>query len=496
MKKLFVLIVQILTAASVYTWLSEPSMQEEVPVMYWKSDSNPQRFEQIELFHNWLKKHGHVTKDGKPGVELRLDQSSIQTSMIHAVSGVGGDIIDVGAVTKFFHSMGVAEDLTPTAAAGKFDMTNTYSGLKGMLIFNGRQYAFICNGNLHNMWFNLDTLKKYGMPPPPEEWTPEEFEKYAREYVKRANEGNPRPRNFFGQSMVSQERMLLSMTRSLGYDFFNETMTASAIDNPATLKSLELLYKWTYEDRLFPTAAEVASANETGGYGGAVYSQFINGKLAMIITGRYALIRFRELEAPINIHSSQYPMWDFKSMVISSRSTIIYKGSTNKKYAELFMTFLADKEYNDYIIEGADGLPPNPVYAIGNPKYLNPRPNEGNVHAAELRWAMEISLPASESPYFNVLGTNWTTYVMGKYFSNSVTAQAALAEARMRYDMGIADTVKANDELREQYKIDMANQKIIDECKARGKKIPAKLIKNPFYLVYYRARGMLEEEGK
>ncbi len=548
MKKLFALIVLVLAAASVYTWLSQPAMQEEVPIMYWKSDSNPQRFEQIELFHDWLIKKGHfitstqvikekdiknaedvrdsdalyqlVKKDGKielinnrnnnasftsdgdsnitltlkkPAAELRLDQSNTQTSMIHAVSGVGGDIIDVYEVTRFFHSMGVAEDLTPDAAAGKYDMAHTYPGLSGLFIFNGRQYAYLCNGNVFNMWFNLDTLKKYGMDTPPEEWTPETFEAYAREYVKRANADNPKPRNFFGESITGKDPFLLCMSRSMGHDFYNETMTRSNINNPATKKALELFYKWTYEDRLFPTAADVASANEAGGYGGATFSQFINGKLAMVITGRFALIRFRELKYPINVWSTQYPMWDFKNMIVSARSTIVYKGSKNKKYTQLFMEFLADKEYNEYIIEGADGLPPNPSYAIGNPKYLNPRPSEGNVHSAELKWALETSYSPSISPYFNILGTNWANYVMGKYFSNKATVDAALAEAEMRYNTGIDDTIKANDDLRKQYEVDMANQKIIDECKAQGKKIPAKLIKNPFYLGYYRAQGMLEE---
>ena len=311
--------------------------------------------------------------------------------------------------------------------------------------------------------------------------------------MKRANADNPKPQNFFGESIANKEPFLLCMSRSMGHDFYNETMTRSNINNPATEKALELFYKWTYEDRLFPTAADVASANEAGGYGGATFSQFINGKLAMIITGRFALIRFRELKDPINVWATQYPMWDFKNMIVAARSTIVYKGSKNKEFTRLFMEFLADKDYNEYIIEGADGLPPNPSYAIGNPKYLTPRPNEGNVHSAELKWALETSFCPSISPYFNILGSNWTIYVMGKYFNGRATAKEALQEAEMRYNTGIDDAIKANDELRKQWEADIASQKIIDKCKEQGEKIPAKLIINPFYLGYYRAKGLLEE---
>ena len=493
MKRLFVIITLILTAAAFYTWLIQPEQQEEVPVMYWKSDANPQRYEQIRLFHKWLIDKGHVNEKGRPEVELRLDPSSPQTSMIHAVSGVGGDVIDVYEVTRFFHSMGVAEDLTPYVAKGHYDISHTYPGLDGLFVFDGHQYAYLCNGSVYNMWFNVDTLKKYGMSPPPEEWTPEEFEKYAAEYVKRANADNPNPRLFFGQSITGQDGFLLCITRSEGYDFYNETLTSSTVNNPATLKGLKLFYKWTYKDRLFPTSADVASANDAGGYGGMNYSQFINGKLAMIIAGRFALIRFRELSEPLTVCSSQYPMYGFKNMIVSARSVIMYKGSKNKDLARLFFEFLADREYNEYIIEGSDGLPPNPSYAVGNPKYLNPRPNEGNVHSAELKWALKCSYSNAISPYFNLLGTNWTTQAMGKYFSEQASAEEALAEAQMRYNMGIADTIRDNSELRVRWEKGVADQKIIDECKRVGKKIPAKLIANPFYLGYYRSRGMLEE---
>ncbi len=492
MKNLFLLISGVLIIASLYTWMTMADHRSNVPVIYWKSDANPQRYEQVDLFHQWLRDNNHVTPEGKPVVELRLDPGSRQSSVIHAVSGVGGDLIDTGVMTRFFYAMGVTEDLAPAAANGGYGLDNTYRGLEGALVFNGDQRAYLCNAAVANLWFNLDTLKKYGMDAPPEEWTPEEFEAYGKEFVKRANADNPKNRVFFGQSMAGNANFILCIARSNGLDFYNETMTRATIYNDVNINTFKLLYKWTYVDRLFPTATELESANVESGYGGVGFAMFLNGRYAMVNAGRYALIRFREFTRPINLHSAQYPMYEFKNMVITARSVIIYAGSRNKEYAGLFLEFLAGRRYNEYIIEGADGLPPNPRYAIGNPRYLSPSPNEGNVHAAELKWALECAYPGSESPYFNMMGTNWINNGMDKYFNNLCSAEDALKEAELRYNTGIADSIKANPELRTQWEKDVKDQTIIDECKAQGKKIPADLIKNPFYLAYYEARNMLE----
>lgn len=492
MKKLFLAILGILIVASIYTWMTRASHQKEVPVIYWKSDANPQRYEQIELFHKWLVKKGHVTPTGKPAAELRLDPSDARSSMIHAVSGVGGDLIETNTV-RFYEAMGVTDDLTPYAKQGKYDIAHTYKGLAGILDVNGKQRAYITNGAVGNFWCNLDTFKKYDMPEPPEEWTPEEFEAFGKEFVARANKDNPKNRVFFGQSILTSMTMVQCISRSKGYDFYNETLTRSTINNPEVVKAFKLLYKWTYEDRLFPTAAEVASANVQSGYGGANFSQFMSQQYAIIQTGRYALIRFREFATPLNVKSVQLPMYEFKNLLISARQITVYAGSKNKQLARWFLEFLADKDYNDYIIEHADGLPPNPEFAIGNPKYLAPRPNEGNVHAAELKWALEIALPNASSPYFNLMGTDWSSYSLNKYTNNLCSAEEAAQEAEARYNASIADSIEANPELKAQWEKDTEDQVKINELKEKGLKIPAKLIKNPFYLAYYRAKGMLEE---
>lgn len=75
MNKLFFGILAVLVAASIYTYLSEPEQQTGYPLIYWKSDPNPQRYEQLEMFSKWLEKtHPELQKTpGVPAFGIKLD---------------------------------------------------------------------------------------------------------------------------------------------------------------------------------------------------------------------------------------------------------------------------------------------------------------------------------------------------------------------------------------------------------------------------------------
>ncbi|HAI13799.1 MAG TPA: hypothetical protein DCM28_18985 [Phycisphaerales bacterium] len=80
------------------------------------------------------------------------------------------------------------------------------------------------------------------------------------------------------------------------------------------------------------------------------------------------------------------------------------------------------------------------------------------------------------------------------YINNMSTAEAAAKRAADRVNGEIQRTLIENPELKAQYDKAMKDQKKIEEFKKNGQKIPASLIQNPFYLRYYRVKGMLKEE--
>ncbi len=545
MKKLFLGILLLLVAAAFYTVLTATDRVSEVPVITWRTDTNPQREEQIMLFREWLVRNGHIQKDkdGKPvlytqqeadalnahyGVKpgephsvkagdkkpngnVVAETASNQSTLIQAVSGMAGDVFDTADVLGY-QQMGVGTAVTEDADRNGYGLSTTYPGMAGLLVgMDGEQYAYPCNGSSVSFWINLDTLRRFGVKDIPVDWTPEEFEAIGKEYVKRANDGLSRQEFFFTQSLDSGSgvNLLTAIVRSKGCDLYNETLTRCIADNDVFKENIKRFYKWTYEDRLVPNAADIASMSTESGYGGADFSNFISGKYAMVMTGRYCLIRFREVQDEknkaliregrepnyrINFATRLLPQYEFKNLSLSTRAAMLYRGSGEAELGKLFLQFLAGEEYNRYIVNHGDGLPPNPNLVMKELKAIpETRPNEGNVNLQEVEWALTIGIPLAYSPYVKTGTPSWLQSSINQYFNNRMTLDEAVRNIEVRYNMEIETSKKANPRMMEAWKKDWAIQQKIDEYKKAGRKIPAEWIKNPFHLKYYREKGMLQE---
>ncbi len=497
MKKFFLAILAVLAIASTATIATLDKNKDPRIALSWRTNADESRYYQVELFDRWQIENGHTTPEGKALCRIRLETASNQSSLIQAVSGVGGDIID--ALVYQFQPMGLCVDITEPAQKMGFSLDNTYPSFASLMEVDGRQYAASANAFCRNVWANTDTFRQYGMEPPPEEWTPEEFERIGKEFVKRANEGKKKQDVYFIQPLLSDGyHFTVCFARSLGVDLFNETLTGTQLDHPAFSDLFNLLYKWTYEDRLCPTASETTSMSADAALGGVNLWQFASGKYALITTVRSDVIRLRQSEYRPSIATSQMPMHEFKNMPISIRPLICYTGSKHKEEVMLFFQYLADKDYNDLIIRTGDGLPPNPKYAIDNPDFLAPKyyQNEGNLHANELKWALSIAYAMPYSPYVPTEGRNWIGYSLERFSAGQSTAEEAVVYGQKRYTDEFQETIKRNPELRAKYLADLEVQKKIDALKKEGKKIPLSWIKNPFYKGYYMAKGMAYDDKK
>ena len=497
MRKIFILVLAVLVAASALTWMTLDGRRDSRVRLSWRTDPGVIRYEQAELFQKWQVEHGRKAKDGGPLCEVSVDSASNQSSLIQAVSGMGGDIID--ALVYQYQPMGLCTDLTDAAKQMGFTLDRTYPAFATLMTVDGRQYAASANAFCRNIWANVDTFRKYGLEPPPEEWTPEEFEAIGKEFVKRANAGKERQEVFFTQPLLSDGyHFAVCFARSLGVDLYNETLTGTQLDDPAFLKLYRLLYRWTYVDRLCPTPAESASMTVDSSLGGLNFSQFVSGKFALITTVRSEVIWMRRSSLRPHISTSQMPMYEFKNMPVSIRSLICYRGSHHKDDVMLFFKYLADREYNEEIIRTGDGLPPNPKFALDNPEFLAPPayPNEGNLHANELKWAMNIGYAMPYSPYVPSEGRCWLMLALERYSAGLNSAEEAVAYARMRYADEFRQTVERNPKLRKKYLADLKLQEKIDTLKKEGKPIPLSWIKNPFYRGYYRAKNRIVDDNK
>lgn len=491
MKKLFLAILAVLCIASVVTVMTLKERNRR-PTIVWSASLCQERVDQVAAFHDWLRANGYVDKDGELLFTVQLENASNQSILVQAVSGMAGDLIDYVPV-KRFASMGVLEDITDYAKEKGLDPGSNYGQARDLLMYEDRQYAYPCNLAADALLCNVDLFRKYGMNPPPEEWTPDEFEAIGKEFVRRANEGKPRQETFLSGAMPA---VILPIARSAGVDVFNETLTAPQLTDKRFVEALKRYHNWVADLHLIPTNAEIASeSTDASSVNHQPTPQLVSGRYAMIMTGRYVNMDLRRFKTdPVNLSFVQPPEYGFKNLLLNSRNTAIYNGSKHKDLAKIFLLFLASKEYNEIIIRSSDGLPPNPKWADHNPEYLNPPDwkNEGDLHKNELKWARSIAIPESLSPYYP-LANNKIGYAYERVSSRLSSAEEALAIANQSIERAIQETVAGTASLRENYKRDCELQQKIDEYKAAGKRIPAAWIKNPFYLKYYRETGRLAE---
>lgn len=495
MKVMFSITALALSVLGLLTLWSYPTRESKVPVLYWITDPNPMRTLQVDRFHQWLIEEGHTTHDGQPRMLLKLDTGNSDKSkmIIQGVSGMGGDIMDLGSggSVRYFKSMGLITDLTEVAQEKGFSVKETYPSLKSDLSIyeNGehRQYAFPCNAYTSLYWINRDVFKKYGIQEPNDDWTWEDFERLGLE-LKAAAQGET--------VYISQRPNVIDVARSYGLGLFNETLTRCAYNQAIFIDALLMLERWTDELGIVPTKADLESFDVQSGYGGASLQLFKEGVFGAFVIGRYGLIGFRE-GASMNLRVVYPPHGTFKCSSMGTRCAAIYKGSQHPEEAALFLEYLASEPYNDTIIEGADALPPNPAF-LHKRSYTHPPlySNEWGCHEVFTRAMKDIAVPKENSPYINSSVVERIFYKWVEKFEAKITSAEETA-------LGIEIEIHAEMERfleefpnrRKEYQQALEQQKQINALKASGEMVPASLILNPFHLSLARRQGWLKEKS-
>lgn len=498
MKYVFLSSFVVLLGASAFTAHFQPEARSKLPILYWATDPNPARTEQIKLFQTWLARN-HPDEQ----FVLKIDSANVDPTkrVLQAVSGNGDDLIDTydGGEVRFFDAMGAFKDITGDAPRLGFGRDKTYAAIipeicppdsRGVR----RQVAFPCNVNTELFFVNRHTFREYGLSPPPMRWSLRQFEQIGREFVAAANPNPQRRSAFFCDTFP-----LNPIRRSLGQGIFNETGTRCILDRPAAVRVLQLDYDWTRKLHLIPTDSEKSSVAISEGFGGTSAQLFNSGKFAMVFIGPFLLIQFRDFdqsrrdrgEPPIDLAVAEPPNAGFPNTDGGGRFAAVYAGGKHPRLAEYFLQFLAGKEYNMQVVAGADALPPNPVYTA-TAAYLYPldHPNEWDVHNAYAEAAQNLAIGNSYSPFvLDALVQQEDTDAIDLMMNNLATAQQAAQRAADRINAEIQRSIEEDPSLRRLYDQRVELQAKIDACRASGNPVPISWLDDPFYRKYYQFKG-------
>lgn len=489
MKYLFAAIAAVLIASSFAIYASFPSVASSVPVIYWVTDANPARVEQVRGFHQWLVENGHTAEDGGPAVKLVLDQGNRDTrkQIIQGVSGVAGDVMDISSSQiPYFMEIGIIKDVSEAARELNFGPDQTYEAILPELIQDDGQYGFPCNVTAIMLWVNKASFERYDTPLPPKRWTWDEFEAIGKRFVQNANPPGQTRTHFFIPDIPAR-----IMHRSLGLSVFDETLSRCTLDDPRFVRALQVKRKWMYEDRILPTAADQAGLPTESGYGGQNFQLFNRGNYAMVASGRYALIGFRQFGA-LELGLAEPPHAGYPNTRTGARTASVYIDG-NTQAGELFLAYLASETYNMQIVRDADALPPNPKYAKV-PEFSKPPsyPNEWGLHDMFFDAAQNIAYATVHSPY--VLRADVVREANGAEDAHMVasarlTAEQAANQVAGRVNAYIQRNISGNPPLAERYREARRRQAAIDARFEAGRPVPEHWIDNAFLLSYHRDQG-------
>ncbi len=492
MKYLFAIVLIGLAVASVLTF-SNLSEKAETPVLHWMTYYSEPRVKQTELFEKWMVENGY------PSVDLRIDvigKNQKEKNIIQGVSGVAADIFDCGfGDVDLYHSVGMLEDVTEVAVEMGFEPSKTYSSVQSLFVVDDRQYGFPRLVSAGFFWVNVEAFRKAGVNMPSGNWSFDEFERMGKAFVKALKVSGERQSIFLTGQFTMPHRIL--MLRSMGVDIFNETQTASALSHPAYEEVCEIVKKWTYKDKIIPSAIEAQSLSTQTRADTQVNQQlFANGNYGLLWAGRWALMSFRMI-GPERLAVCEFPNIGFRNSLVGAAPVAIYKKSKHKELAYYFLKFLASDPFNMNTVRNADGLPPIPEYAKLN-EFSHPveYPNEWGLHDQIRDMTTSLGIPFPSSPFaLTQVFMRHDKNAFDKFMAGRLSLSEALKEASEAIDAHMQYNVNQSMELKEKYDRLIQNQKEIERLRSRGELVPLHLITNPFYRRYYVEKGWSLPEG-
>lgn len=192
------------------------------------------------------------------------------------------------------------------------------------------------------VYYNKDLFRKYGVQEPKKNWSFEDFLQIAQKLTLDTNKDGKT--DIWGVSFEEYPALFyLPYLMSDGGGILSDDLKL-IIDSPDSKEGLEFYSDLRNKYHVAPTASESASATMT--------QLFLQGKLAMQITGRWVVPKFRE-EAKFEWDVINFPRGDVGSIVpLDASGWAISKNSRHKEEAMRLIEFLASKESIEEFTKG------------------------------------------------------------------------------------------------------------------------------------------------
>ncbi|MHB8630039.1 MAG: twin-arginine translocation signal domain-containing protein [Aggregatilineales bacterium] len=299
-----------------------------------------------------------------------VDHAEVASKILAMLAA--GQSVDIGyaatEATQLYAGEGLADSLTKRVTDSKADLMEYFSDVNPLLtetmMYKGDLYQLPRDFNAANMYFNTGLLKQAGLSMPAEDWTKDDFVKYAT-----AMTGLGSAKDTFGYGWTNRlwgswtpwffvnDTNLLVEEKSPGGDWMWSTFYA----NDPQAKGRGGGYNWPSPQANNPkmlealtfvvglTTSKLTPAVDMGG-GGTLQGFFTSGKLGMTVGGGFwsgGLIQAGMKKGDFDVQF--WPKWVTQRHQLGVGAAWLLKGSPVQDSAWEFVKFNTKKEVMDMI---------------------------------------------------------------------------------------------------------------------------------------------------
>lgn len=442
MKAFFVLLSVAIGAMWLLALVTEPESDfPDRTIIYWSTDENPARREQIEPF-----------MEINPDLAVVVEPTSFEKTIIQCSTGIGPDVIEIYSQADLvaYAEAGILLDLTPYQDRFRFKPESTFPRMVGVFTYKGRQYGYPANVAAQVLFYNKRLFREAGIPEPTDAMVWEDLIDLIRPLTVRREDG----KGFRQFAMLLPRFYVNDVHLQFGASIFNEDKTHCVLDSPESIRAMQFYYDLMTEYQVVPTPMAADSLSGEGGWGTGEIRWFANGRGATMWGSRWMLVQFRQYPAireEIGCVILPRPEGGDPACYVVGRTPGINRNSKNIEEALRFLDYLASPEYSEIVAMGADALPPNADYAADPRRLLNPEYPWENYQEKFVE-SMKYARPQEVSPFVDpkIVARIWDETL--EIIENGLqTPEEALATAASRINRRIERNVRERPDLREEY---------------------------------------------
>ena len=318
---------------------------------------------------------------------MHIPQNYFQKIHLLFASNTAPDVIFMNNLNlPVYANAGVLEDLSGYG----FEREQFFPQAINSIMWKGVLYGIPRDVSNLVVFYNKDIFDRAGVSYPDKEWNFDEFLKTAQKLTKRPD--------IFGVSFEEDLMFYLPFLMSEGGGVLSDDLSKNIINDEKSQKGLRFYADLRKKYHAAPLKSESASATTA--------QMFLQGRLAMQISGRWLVPKYRE-EANFDWDIAPFPKGAAGSVVpLDSSGWAVAKSSKHKSEAVLLIKYLSSKENIEKMTESGLIVPAR-IDAANSKYFLD---DKKPLHAKVFLDVIKTSKPTPVSVNYNEVTDKMKTY--------------------------------------------------------------------------------------